>query len=103
MTSARPDLVRKIRKTLEVLYEPGDVFEIRILNTRSGTVRGCFDDLDAAARSVQTWDGRVPGIYVTLNPVVPDPLDLFENTLVEHAKTATKDDGSVRKSTSRAG
>jgi hypothetical protein len=53
---------------LRRLHEPGNVFELKILNTlRAGTVRGYFDG--PAAAEMARWEGKAPGVYTTLNPV----------------------------------
>jgi hypothetical protein len=40
----------EIRKTLNLLHQAGDVVELRILNTKKGTVSGYFDDFQALYR-----------------------------------------------------
>ena len=60
-----------IQRTLEVLHEPGEVFEARIPKTKERTVSGYFNDAARAASAIATLDGRtdVHGIYGTLNPI----------------------------------
>lgn len=66
-------VVSEIRRTLDVLFAPGQVVELRVFTDR-GTLRGYFDDFDVLAREAASVDGRAEGIYVTLNPVRPELL-----------------------------
>jgi hypothetical protein len=80
----------QIRHSLDVLIEPGSVFEVRILGVpNAGVVSGVFDDRDAAAAAVAEYDDRARGIYVTLQR-----LDRAEpdNVLHEHASRTTRDE-----------
>ena len=87
-----------VEDVLRVLHEPGEVFEVRILNAgRSGTVSGYFDDPGKAATEIAKWDGKVPGVYVTLNPVSPALLARSENRLRERARDTTSDRDIVRR------
>ena len=70
---------------------PLHVYEVRILNTRQGTVSGYYDDFAQLAIDAEQYDGRVPAIYTTLNPVNPALLARAQNRLVEYAKTTTSD------------
>lgn len=80
-----------------MVLEPGSVAELRILNTRRGTVSGYFDDFDKLAEAAGEWDGKAPGIYVTLNPVNPDLLARSSNHLTEYAKHTTSDADVLRR------
>ena len=42
--------VAEIRRTLDLLLEPGQVAELRALNTRRGTAAGNFTDFDKLAQ-----------------------------------------------------
>lgn len=63
-----------IRQALDVLFEQGDVRELRVPNLRNGTISGYFNELDSLAAIAARYDGKAPGIYVTLNPVKPELL-----------------------------
>ncbi|NLI00939.1 MAG: AAA family ATPase [Chthonomonadales bacterium] len=80
-----------IGRAIEALAEPGSVVELRILNTRRGTVSGYFDDFGRLADEAAAWSGKAPGVYVTLNPVRRDLLARASNRLVEYAKHTTGD------------
>ena len=73
------------------ILTPGHVYEVRILNTRQGTVSGYYDDVEQLARDARKHDGTVPAIYTTLNPVSPALLARAHNRLVSYARTTTGD------------
>ncbi len=95
--------VAEIRRSLELLHEPGDVFEVRALKVPSGrwenTVSGYFNNFDAAAEAVWTLDNcRKPkGVYVTINPVNPALLARACNRLVERPAATTSDADVIRR------
>lgn len=87
-----------VQTTLERLHAPGDVFEVRILRTgRDGTVSGYLDDPAEASTAIAPYDGEVPGVYATLNPVDPSLLARAENRLRTHASDTTRDRDVVRR------
>lgn len=72
--------------------------EVRIPQSgRTAVVRGYFDDHDAAVRAVEEYDGRVPGIYVNLNPIRRELLARAANRLELYAKTSVTDEDVVRR------
>jgi hypothetical protein len=86
------------RRALDILHDPGTVFEIRIPKTaRHGVVSGYFDDPQKAVRAVATLSGRVPGIYTTSNPVNPDLLARTDNHLTNRSKRTTSDRDILRR------
>lgn len=86
-----------IAKSAEMLFEPGQVIELRILNTNKATVAGYFDDIEALVAAAAKWDGRAPGIYWTINPVNPELLARGVNKMIEYAKHTTSDGDIVRR------
>lgn len=96
--SAFHNLALHVAENLRVLWEPGEVREVRIpTHGRAGTISGYFDDPTEAARALIRYDGRVPGIYVTLNPVDPALLARAANRLRARAKETTSDAQVVRR------
>jgi hypothetical protein len=90
MPALRPDPAI-IKCSLQILFRPGDIVEVRVPKTlREGTVSGYFDDMGALKRAVLTRT-RDAGIYVTLNPVRPELLARCANRLQPFAKELTKD------------
>lgn len=87
-----------IRQALDVVLEPGSVAELRVLDAgREGTVSGYFDDLALLAASAADWSGRAPGVYVTLNPVLPALLARRANRAKGWADNLTTDKQIVRR------
>lgn len=80
-----------VRTALRLFLKSGSVAELRILNTRHGTVAGYFDNLDRATEAAVAWDGKAPAIYVTANPVKRDLLARAVNRLEPYAKHTTSD------------
>ena len=87
-----------IRKALGVVLEPGAVAELRVLKTeRTKTVSGYFDDFDKLAEAAAQWSGRAPGVYITLNPVLPALLARRANRAKGWAENTTTDNQIVRR------
>jgi hypothetical protein len=97
------DTVAAIQRSLELLHEPGAVFEIRALGVRSGkyanTWSGYYNDFAKAAKDIAALDAnRKPkGIYTTLNPVNPALLGRANNRMVERPKHTTQDSEILRR------
>jgi hypothetical protein len=89
--------IAEIRRSLELLHDAGDVFEVRALDVPMGrnyrgTVSGYYDDLDKAAADVLALDERgAAGIYATINPCLPALLARSANHLTERPKHTTTD------------
>ena len=83
--------VAEIRRTLDLLLEPGQVAELRVIKTQQGTVSGYFTDFDNLAQQAAHYSGKAPGVYVTLNPVNPDLLARANNHVKKYAKETTAD------------
>lgn len=63
----------EMRRALELLFVPGDVIELRIPHaTRyGGTVSGyfSFEEREKLINAAMEYDGKVPGIYITINEI----------------------------------
>lgn len=81
----------EIRRAISLLLAPGQVCELRVLNTRKGTVSGYFSDVDKSAQAATNWSGKAPAIYLTLNPVNPVLLARASNRVKEYARETTAD------------
>jgi hypothetical protein len=79
-----------IGAALNPLLRSGQVAEIRIPSS-SGTASGYFDDPEKLYAAAQALDGKVPGIYFTLNPVKPALLARCANRMAPRAKQTTSD------------
>jgi len=85
-----------IANTLSFFFKYSPVLEIRIPKAKLNgkyetTIAGYFNNLDKAVQSVIKYDTKVPGIYVTLNPVNPALLSRCSNRLDENSKLTTSD------------
>ena len=87
----------EIRRSLELLHAPGDVFEIRLMDVppKNGrgkpfTASGYFDDSQTAAEAAGEYAARgTPGIYATLNPVHPGLLARYNQRIKEYVSDTT--------------
>lgn len=70
-----------IKKVLDLIHEPGEVFEVRIPKTKAGTISGYFNDTSKAAIAITKENGRHQSIYATVNPVKPALLARMENVM----------------------
>ena len=87
-----------IRNALGVVLEPGSVAELRVPNTgNTKTVSGYFDDYDKLAGAAAEWSGQAPGVYITLNPVLPALLARRANRTKSWADNLTTDKQIVRR------
>lgn len=84
-----------IRRYLNLLMEPGEVYELRAPGTSKRTACGYFDDPGALARDAARLSGQAPGVNVTLNPAKADLLARSANRISNHAIPATSDSDIV--------
>jgi hypothetical protein len=84
------DVMSEVIETIELFRTEEDVTEVRILNTKKGTVNGYFNDTEKLAEEIQSYVGK-HDIYFTLNPVNPDLLARAKNRLQSYAKQTTTD------------
>jgi hypothetical protein len=93
MKAPQPDLP-EILRALDLLSEPGQTVELRLLDVQSHgqrfptTMSGYFDDFGALAKAASQYGGAAKGVYVTLNPVNPVLLARASNRL----RTVSKND-----------
>jgi hypothetical protein len=101
----------EIRRTVELVCQPGEVYELRALGTLKGTVSGYYDNLEALvfaaiACSEQVYtDERghmragyhAEAVYLTLNPVKRDLFARSANELTLYAKHTSGDAEIVRR------
>jgi hypothetical protein len=96
------DVARWLRPTVE----PGSVIELRILGVLDNpkypkfTIAGYFDSdhLDELASNAMAWTRRAEGVYVTINPCLPDLLARAANRVVKRPAQTTRDAEIVRRS-----
>jgi hypothetical protein len=88
----RADLA-EIGSGISLLFNPGDVVEVRIPKTRVGVVAGYFDNHTALAKSICAADAKyqAAGVYYVLNRINPALLGRAYNRLKERAEYTTAD------------
>jgi hypothetical protein len=85
---------------LGLLFPNGEVFEVRSPkcpasrgSTFTATASGYFNSVPAATRSIADCGKREPpGVYVTINPVIPEMLGRSINKIKYKADFSTKDE-----------
>lgn len=88
----------EITAAARLIMAPGEVHEARIPKAgRRGTISGYFDNPGSLANAVLAYDGDVPGIYITLNPVNPALLARAANRLKERAELSAADHDITRR------
>ena len=87
--------ITEIRRAVSLLLELGYVYEVRAFG--KGTTSGYFDDPEKLAQAAANLSGKVPGVYVTLNPVLPDLLARSANRLSQYARATTSDTQIVKR------
>ena len=77
----------EIKAGLDILFEPGQVFEVRALG--KWTYAGFFNDTNIAAREIIRTEqmNKYAGIYVTINPVNPDLFYRCSNRMMDAGKS----------------
>jgi hypothetical protein len=85
----------EIMRALDLLHAPGSVVELRCPKPKGkyqSTISGYYDDLAALASKATALSGTVPGVYGTLNPVLPDLLARRVNHTEERVTETTTDE-----------
>jgi hypothetical protein len=80
-----------------VLYQPGDVVELRALDVGGKTVAGYFDDHAKLAEAAAKLSGSAAGVYVVLNKLTPALLARSANRLTTGPKNLTQDKDIIRR------
>ncbi|WP_251494862.1 hypothetical protein [Otoolea muris] len=80
----------EVRKTFETLIESGVFTEVRILNTKQGTLSGYYNDVDKLIEHIQRYD-RQYNIYITMNALSDGIEARGKNHLKSYAKNTTSD------------
>ena len=83
-----------IRRALEVLFEPGDVVELRAFKGRE-TVSGYYDDYALLADEAGKLENRGYSVYVTLNEVDTALLARASNRARKVYKEPTTSDSDI--------
>lgn len=83
----------EVERAISLLFQPGDVVEVRIPKTRVGVVAGYFDNFSIMAVAICQADAKynAGGVYYALNIVNPALLGRAYNRLKERAEYTTAD------------
>jgi hypothetical protein len=82
----------EILRALRLLGPPDAVREIRVFDTpRDGTVSGYFNNPELLAHEAEKWNGKAPGVYVTLNQLPRSAIARRANRTEPRIKSATTD------------
>ncbi|MGA7235935.1 MAG: YfjI family protein [Bryobacteraceae bacterium] len=88
---------KEIDRALAVLFQPGDVVEMRVPKTeQEGTVSGYFTDHAVLVKALAARNGD-GGVYVTINPCSPSLLARCANRIRSRARTTTSDKDIARR------
>jgi len=87
----------EIRRALTVLYQPGDLVELRALDVGGKTVAGYFDDHSKLAEAAAKLSGSAAGVYVVLNELTPALLARSANRITIGPKNLTQDKDIIRR------
>ena len=86
-----------IKKVVTYLYAPDQVIELRAPGSAKGTISGYFDDPDKLAGGAVELSGKVPAVYLTLNPLNPDLIARSKNHITYYVKNTTSDRDILRR------
>jgi hypothetical protein len=84
----------EILRAAKILFEPGDVTELRILGRDSKVISGYFDDFEAMADAATRANGAT-GVYALLNPAKPALLARAANRVRVISKEPLTNDHDV--------
>src|ERR1035437_7547212 len=89
----------EIEQAISLLFQQGDVVEVRIPKTRAGVISGYFDSFPAMAAAIAEADARyrAGGVYYVLNRTDRALLGRAYNRLKEHAGYTTNDSNIRRR------
>ncbi len=80
-----------IANAIRILFEPGQVVELRVPKSDKGTISGYFNDHKKLVQELGRLSGTAPAVYYTLNPVNPALLARANNHTNTYAKGTTSD------------
>lgn len=83
----------RVRRAIEVLQEPGKVFEIRVIGTagKKDILSGYFTDADTLLTALDSIDVRNKNIYITLGAVKEECLARSQSEKFERNPATTSD------------
>lgn len=88
---------RMIRESLAILVGKDDIVELRVPNSQRGAVCSLMTDSKALARAAAAYSGRVPGVFISLNPVKRSLAGHVTNELAKASVAARDTDIECRR------
>jgi hypothetical protein len=82
------NLTEEIRKGVEALFPDGSLVELRIPKSSVGTIIGFFRDREKLIQAIESYSGKVPAVYYTLNEPAPE---LYDNAQLKDVAVAGAD------------
>jgi hypothetical protein len=89
--------INEIKKTLSILFHPGDVVELRALGVQGRIHAGYFDDFERLAIEAARLSGQADGVYVVLNEINKALLARSQNRITISPKNLTQDKDITRR------
>jgi hypothetical protein len=90
--------VEKIRQSIAVIIEPGDVHELRVPKAgKYRTISGFYDDPNLLANAIAKLSGKAEGVYLSLNPVSSALLARAQNRCKSYADNLATDLDIIRR------
>lgn len=84
---------KEVRKALGILFQPGDLFEVRIIGTaKKDILSGYFKDADTMIAAFDKVNLRNRNVYVTLNSVSHDCFSRAQHEMMMAGVTSTQDE-----------
>jgi P4 family phage/plasmid primase-like protien len=83
--------INEIRRSTSLLYQPGDVVELRALDLNGNPHAGYFNDFTKLANEAARLSGTMMGVYLVLNPIKKELLARAVNRIVDKPKNLTTD------------
>lgn len=90
------DTREAIQRSIDLLFEDGQGVELRCFDTPDGTVSFLCNDKQALVDAAMELDGKVSGVFVTLNPISPELINLAPNTKRTHITWTANDSDVLR-------
>lgn len=96
-SDVRRQVAAELRRTLDVLFQPGQVIELRIFGSKKSQIdAGYFTDHDKLIAAALKYDGSAPQ-YVTVNDIHPGLVALYNNQVHLWAPKTTSDNDVQRR------
>jgi len=87
----------EIARALNVLFDSGDVIEIRAFKGRRCTISGYYNDFGKLSADAARINRQAGAVYITLNQIDRALLARRQNRTEEYASTTTSDDQVTRR------